>query len=101
MKDRLDRDKPWAKLRKSRKAYEADKPWKRARMSREKFEEMVSIIPDALIDEIKINADAEALLEGIFGQDAFGNISQGDDLETTDQNRPFDALAHIGRGCAS
>lgn len=47
--------------RKSRQAYEADKPWKRARMSREKFEEMVSVIPDHLIDEIKINADAESL----------------------------------------
>ena len=71
LKDRLDRDKPWAKLRKSRLAYEADKPWKRAQMSREKFEEMVSVIPDHLIDETKINADAENLLKGVFGEEAF------------------------------
>ena len=73
LKTKLDRDKPWAKLRKSRQAYEADRPWKRAGMSREKFEEMVAIIPDALVDEIKINADAEALLEGIFGEAALAD----------------------------
>ena len=71
LKEKFERDKPWAKLRKSRQAYEADKPWKRARMSREKFEEMVSVIPDHLIDEIKINADAESLLKGVFGIEAF------------------------------
>lgn len=46
----LKREKPWAKLRMSRKEYETRQPWKNSGVSRTKFEEYVAHFPDEAID---------------------------------------------------
>jgi len=60
-------NKPWATLKVSRRQYVAARPWKKAGMSRERFEEMIAILPDGIIDEIQLEADAERLIAAAFG----------------------------------
>lgn len=43
------------------------RPWTRAGMSRERFEEMIAILPEGMIDEIQLEADAERLIAAAFG----------------------------------
>jgi hypothetical protein len=52
-------ESPWAILDITRKQYAAARPWKKAGMSKEKYAEMLNLMPH--------EADAERLLEGIFG----------------------------------
>jgi len=68
----LKRDnKPWALLGLSRREYEARRPWKAAKVSRAEFEDMICQVPPELIDEIKLHAHAEALVESVFWKDCF------------------------------
>jgi len=68
----LKRDnKPWALLGLSRRDYEARRPWKAAEVSRAEFEDMLFQVPPELIDEIKLTAHAEALVESVFGKGCF------------------------------
>lgn len=61
-------DKPWSKLRMSRKAYEAHRLWKKMKLDRKKFEAIVFLLPEDLIDEVYEDANAERLVEAIFGK---------------------------------
>jgi hypothetical protein len=61
------KNKPWAILKVSRRQYAAARPWKKAGMSRERFEEMIAILPEGMIDEIQLEADAERLIAAAFG----------------------------------
>lgn len=60
-------EKPWAKLRMSRKDYETRRPWKNSGVSRAQFEEYVAHFPDEAIDALYREAEAEKLVESIFG----------------------------------
>ena len=60
-------NKPWAILKVSRKQYCTARPWTRAGMSRERFEEMIAILPEGMMDEIQLEADAERLIAAAFG----------------------------------
>lgn len=62
-----NQNKPWAILKVSRKEYATARPWKKAGMSREKFEEVLGILPEGMIDEIHLQADAERLIAAAFG----------------------------------
>jgi hypothetical protein len=62
-------EKPWALLGISRRQYEAAKPWKEAGQDRRKFEEIIRLIPPEAVDDLKLEAQAEALLEGVFGDE--------------------------------
>lgn len=66
--DEKFKNKPWAKLRISRKKYSAAKPWKAAKMSRKKFEAIITSMPDEAIEELRLQADAERLLDEVFGK---------------------------------
>ena len=44
-------------------------------MSREKFEEVLGILPEGMIDEIHLQADAERLIAAAFG----GEAGEGDE----------------------
>ncbi len=55
----LKREKPWARLRMSRKEYETRHPWKNSRESREQFEKYIVNFPDGAI-----NAWQESRLNG-------------------------------------
>ncbi len=58
-------DKPWAKLRVSRKQYLANKPWKKAGLSRQDFEQTLRLAPDDIIDELWDEAHADMLLKSM------------------------------------
>ena len=64
----LKREKPWAKLRMSRRAYETARPWANAGISRQKWEELLLLIPDDSVDALKLEADADKLVEAMFGE---------------------------------
>lgn len=70
LKTKLTREKPWVRLGMSRKKYEAHRPWKRTKppMTRAAFEEMLEIFPPEAVKLLKEEADAEALLQAIFGE---------------------------------
>ena len=55
--------------------YATARPWKKAGMSREKFEEVLGILPEGMIDEIHLQADAERLIAAAFGCEG----AEGDD----------------------
>lgn len=63
MLNTFKQDKPWAKLRLTRKQYEAKRPWKTARMDRKWWEELTLLFPDEAIDSLYREADAEKLVE--------------------------------------
>lgn len=64
----LTREKPWAKLRMTRRAYETARPWAKSGMDRQQFEAIMLAIPDEAIDAIRLEADAERLVGAMFGQ---------------------------------
>ncbi len=64
----LKKEKPWAKLRMTRRQYETARPWKKAGMARGRWEELVLLFPDDAIDALKLEADADKLVEAMFGQ---------------------------------
>ena len=64
-------NKPWAVLGMSRREYEAKRPWKVAGVSRDHFEEITVMVPAEVIAELKLHAEAELLLEKVFGKDVF------------------------------
>ena len=64
-------NKPWAVLGMSRREYEAKRPWKVAGVSRDHFEEITVMVPAEIIERLKEEAQAELLVEQIFGKDVF------------------------------
>lgn len=64
--DRPPQDKPWAKLRRSRREYETARPWKAAGMDRRMFESLVAVLPDDAVEAIYREADAEKLVKALF-----------------------------------
>ena len=70
LKQKFEDEKPWAILRIPRKRYEAAQPWKKAGLTRAKFEELLQLIPDELVREMRDHAVAEILVESIFGKEA-------------------------------
>ena len=67
LKSQFSREKPWAILGMSRKKYDTIKPWKAAQMSKEKYAEMLNLMPHEAMQILKDEADAERLVESIFG----------------------------------
>lgn len=63
-------NKPWAVLGMTRREYESKRPWKTAGVDRARFEEITSALPAELVQRIKEEAQAELLVEQIFGPDA-------------------------------
>ena len=43
------------------------KPWKGSGLSREKYEHIISIVPRDYLNDLKLEAEAEALVEKILG----------------------------------
>jgi hypothetical protein len=68
MLQHLKQEKPWAKLRMSRREYEAARPWAKSGMPRQKWEEMILCFPDEAIDALYREADAEKLVEAMLGE---------------------------------
>lgn len=67
---KLKKEKPWAKLRMTRREYEAKRPWASTALSRQKWEEGLDYFPDEAIDAIYREAEADLLVEAIFGKTA-------------------------------
>jgi hypothetical protein len=62
-------EKPWAILGITRKQYDTIKPWKEAGMSKETYAEVLNLMPPETMQILKEEADAERLVESIFGKD--------------------------------
>lgn len=63
---KLKEEKPWAVLGVSRRQYEIAKPWKKANMSKGKFEDILKMVPNEVIQDLKLYAMAELLTERMF-----------------------------------
>ena len=64
----LKREKPWAKLRLTRKQYEAQRPWKKSGIDRQQWEEFVLALPDDAIEALYREGAADRLVEALFGK---------------------------------
>lgn len=64
----LKREKPWGKLRLTRKQYEAQRPWARTGMDRKRWEDMILFFPDDAIEALYREAAADRLVEAMFGK---------------------------------
>ena len=64
------KNKPWVVLGMTRKQYCSSRPWSKTKMTRKDFENLISVLPPEIFDEIKLQADAEKLAEALFGPDA-------------------------------
>jgi hypothetical protein len=53
----------------TRSQYLAARPWKKAGMSRAKYERIIMAVPQEILSEIRITAEADALVERIFGKE--------------------------------
>lgn len=62
----MEKNKPWAVLRISRRDYATARPWKKAGMSRHDFEKLVLDLPDELFSHLRDVTDAERLADAIF-----------------------------------
>ena len=60
--------KPWQRLGITKKQYLTSKPWKGTGLSREKYEHIISVVPQDALNELRIEAEAEALLEKMFDE---------------------------------
>jgi hypothetical protein len=61
--------KPWQRMGITRSQYLAARPWKKAGMSRAKYERIIMAVPQEILSEIRITAEADALVERIFGKE--------------------------------
>lgn len=64
----LKQENPWAILKVSRRQYETKRPWVTANVPRKKFEELLAMLPEGFIDHCHRDAEAERLVEAIFGK---------------------------------
>ena len=53
----------------NRRQYFAARPWKKAGMSRAKYEKIIMAVPQEFLTEIRLTAEADALVERIFGKE--------------------------------
>jgi len=63
-----DGNKPWTKLRLSRRAYEAARPWARSGLSRRRWEEVMLTLSDEAIEALYREGEAERLVKALFGE---------------------------------
>ena len=61
--------KPWQTMGITRSQYFAIRPWKMAGMSRANYEKIILAVPQEILSEIRITAEADALVERIFGKE--------------------------------
>ena len=64
----LKNEKPWAKLQLTRRQYEAKRPWAAAGMDRKRWEAVILDFPDEAIAALYLEADAQKLVEAMFGK---------------------------------
>ena len=61
--------KPWQRMGITRNQYFAARPWKKAGMSRAKYDKIIMAVPQEILTEIRITAEADSLVERIFGKE--------------------------------
>ena len=67
--DNLKQDKPWAVLGWTRKQWKKSKMWKRAGVSEHKMTQLILALDYKTVQCLKENAQAEALIDNMFGND--------------------------------
>ena len=58
--------KPWHLMGISRRQYLNARPWKKAKMSRAKYERIIAAVPQEVLDEIRVTAEAEVFVDSVF-----------------------------------
>ncbi len=66
--------KPWHRLGISRKQYLSERIWKRAEMSRQKYERLIMSLPQEVLDELRLNAQTNLILEKVFGKESVEDL---------------------------
>ena len=61
--------KPWTRLGITKKQYKKSRPWKSAKISRERYEKIILNVPQELIEEHRRKAEANAMMEAVFGKE--------------------------------
>ena len=61
--------KLWQRMGITRSQYFAVRPWKKADMSRAKYEKIIMAVPQEFLTEIRITAEADALVGRILGKE--------------------------------
>ena len=61
--------KTWQRMGITRSQYFAVRPWKKAGVSRAKYERIIMAVPQEILTEIRITAEADALVERTFGKE--------------------------------
>jgi len=67
LKAKLGRLRTWTRLGISRRTYETKRPWAGTGLTRDEFERFVDLLPDHVLQEIKLDGDAERLLRAALG----------------------------------
>jgi hypothetical protein len=65
-KDKIQQLKPWEKLGWSKQFYMKQRLWKAAGIKRDRFEQMLIALPDHIIQNMKLDTDAEKLIQAMF-----------------------------------
>ncbi|MGM0423634.1 MAG: hypothetical protein ACQEQX_01795 [Thermodesulfobacteriota bacterium] len=68
LKDHFQQEKPWAILGWTRKQWKRSKMWKKAGVSEEKMARLVQSLDHETIQNLKDHAQAEVLVDKIFGE---------------------------------
>lgn len=63
--------KPWARLGITKEQYKKARPWSKAKMSRERYEKIILNVPQELIEDFRLEAEANVIVEQIFGEKIF------------------------------
>ena len=66
--------KPWHRLGINRRQYLSAKMWKRAAMSRQRSERLIMSPPQDVLDELRLHAETDLILEKAFGKEAVEDL---------------------------
>lgn len=67
LRAKLSRIRTWTRLGISRRQYESKRPWSGTGLTRDEFEHVVDLLPDHVLQEIRLDGDAERLLRAALG----------------------------------
>ncbi len=67
LRNKLQQEKPWAILGRTRKQWKTQKMWKKAGVTEDKMIQLLQTLDYSTIQEMKDHAMAELLTEKVFG----------------------------------
>lgn len=65
----MQKNKPWAVLKITRRQYETARLWKKTKLGRKEFDELICSLPEGFIDHVMLEHDADKLVATLFKED--------------------------------